>query len=80
MIWLMQVLCNIQVFAKAMPTLFVSHFEDFFVSSTDPYQVKALKLDILSLIATHSSISPIFNEFQVHFLIIILPICTIFRT
>ncbi|XP_009624439.1 AP3-complex subunit beta-A [Nicotiana tomentosiformis] len=58
------VLCNIQVFAKAMPTLFVSHFEDFFVSSTDPYQVKALKLDILSLIATHSSISPIFNEFQ----------------
>ncbi|XP_009798611.1 AP3-complex subunit beta-A [Nicotiana tabacum] len=58
------VLCNIQVFAKAMPTLFVSHFEDFFVSSTDPYQVKALKLDILSLIATHSSISPILNEFQ----------------
>ncbi|XP_016575524.1 AP3-complex subunit beta-A isoform X2 [Capsicum annuum] len=58
------VLCNIQVFAKAMPTLFVSHFEDFFVSSTDPYQVKALKLDILSLIATDSSISPIFNEFQ----------------
>ncbi|XP_055829161.1 AP3-complex subunit beta-A isoform X2 [Solanum dulcamara] len=59
-----EVLCNIQVFAKAMPTLFVSHFEDFFVSSTDPYQVKALKLDILSLIATDSSISPIFNEFQ----------------
>ncbi|XP_015079431.1 AP3-complex subunit beta-A isoform X2 [Solanum pennellii] len=58
------VLCNIQVFAKAMPTLFVSHFEDFFVSSTDPYPVKALKLDILSLIATDSSISPIFNEFQ----------------
>ncbi|KAJ8558545.1 hypothetical protein K7X08_034074 [Anisodus acutangulus] len=58
------VLCNIQVFAKAMPTLFISHFEDFFVSSTDPYQVKALKLDILSLIATDSSISPIFNEFQ----------------
>ncbi|KAL3334301.1 hypothetical protein AABB24_030835 [Solanum stoloniferum] len=58
------VLCNIQVFAKAMPTLFVSHFEDFFVSSIDPYPVKALKLDILSLIATDSSISPIFNEFQ----------------
>ncbi|MCD9644439.1 hypothetical protein HAX54_032653 [Datura stramonium] len=58
------VLCNIQVFAKAMPTLFVSHFEDFFVSSTDPYQVKALKLDILSLIATDSSISPILKEFQ----------------
>ncbi|KAL3365466.1 hypothetical protein AABB24_010546 [Solanum stoloniferum] len=58
------VLCNIQVFAKAMPTLFVSHFEDFFVSSIDPYPMKALKLDILSLIATDSSISPIFNEFQ----------------
>lgn len=58
------VLCNIQVFAKAMPALFVSHYEDFFVSSTDPYQVKALKLDILSFIATDSSISPIFKEFQ----------------
>ncbi|KAL2541700.1 AP3-complex subunit beta-A [Abeliophyllum distichum] len=58
------VLCNIQVFAKAMPSLFVPHFEDFFVSSLDSYQVKALKLEILSSIATCSSISAIFLEFQ----------------
>nr|GMC63720.1 AP3-complex subunit beta-A [Ipomoea batatas] len=58
------VLCNIQVFAKAMPSLFVSHFEDFFISATDSYQIKALKLEILSLIATESSILPIFQEFQ----------------
>ncbi|MCL7023943.1 hypothetical protein MKW94_008150 [Papaver nudicaule] len=58
------VLCNIQVFAKAMPSLFTSHFEDFFVCSFDSYQIKALKLDILSIIATDASIPFIFQEFQ----------------
>ncbi|KAK2999987.1 hypothetical protein RJ639_024452 [Escallonia herrerae] len=61
---LMQVLCNIQVFAKVMPSLFAPHFEDFFISSSDTYQIKALKLEILSSIATDSSISAIFQEFQ----------------
>lgn len=58
------VLCNIQVFAKAMPFLFAPHFEDFFISSSDSYQIKALKLEILSSIAMDSSISSIFQEFQ----------------
>ncbi|PWA82305.1 AP-3 complex subunit beta [Artemisia annua] len=58
------VLCNIQVFAKVMPSLFASNFEDFFISSSDAYQVKALKLEILSFIATDVSISVIFQEFQ----------------
>ncbi|TYH76304.1 hypothetical protein ES332_D04G075300v1 [Gossypium tomentosum] len=58
------VLCNIQVFAKAMPSLFAPYHEDFFVYSSDSYQVKALKLEILSSIATDSSISSIFKEFQ----------------
>ncbi|CAK7325702.1 unnamed protein product [Dovyalis caffra] len=58
------VLCNIQVFARAMPSLFSSHFEDFFVVSSDSYQIKALKLEILCSIATDSSISSIFKEFQ----------------
>ncbi|KAL8102948.1 AP3-complex subunit beta-A isoform X2 [Apium graveolens] len=58
------VLCNIQVFAKAMPSLFVSYSEDFFICSSDTYQIKALKLEILSNIATESSISVIFQEFQ----------------
>ncbi|XP_022139028.1 AP3-complex subunit beta-A isoform X1 [Momordica charantia] len=57
-------LCNIQVFAKAMPSLFAPRYEDFFICSSDSYQVKALKLEILSYIATDSSILPIFNEFQ----------------
>lgn len=61
-----QVLCNVQVFARAMPSLFAPHFEDFFICSSDSYQIKALKLDILSSIATDSSISFIFKEFQVH--------------
>lgn len=58
------VLCNIQVFCKAMPSLFAPHFEDFYISSSDFYQIKALKLEILSSIATDSSISCIFQEFQ----------------
>ncbi|KAJ6717904.1 AP-3 COMPLEX SUBUNIT BETA [Salix purpurea] len=58
------VLCNIQVFAKAMPSLFSPYFEDFFVVSSDSYQIKALKLEIICSIATDSSISSIFKEFQ----------------
>ncbi|KAK7300719.1 hypothetical protein RJT34_11568 [Clitoria ternatea] len=58
------VMCNIQVFAKAMPFLFAPHYEDFFICSSDSYQIKALKLDILSSIATDSSISFILKEFQ----------------
>ena len=62
---LLQVLCNIQVFAKAMPSLFSPYFEDFYISSSDSYQIKGLKLEILSSIATDLSISFIFQEFQV---------------
>ncbi|KAF6148068.1 hypothetical protein GIB67_024243 [Kingdonia uniflora] len=58
------VLCNIQVFAKAVPSLFAPHFEDFFISSSDSYPIKSLNLDILSTIATDSSIPSIFQEFQ----------------
>ncbi|GMI90298.1 beta-subunit of adaptor protein complex 3, protein affected trafficking 2, WEAK ACID TOLERANT 1 [Hibiscus trionum] len=58
------VLCNIQVFAKAMPSLFAPYYEDFFICSSESYQVKALKLEILSSVATDLSISSIFKEFQ----------------
>ncbi|KAH6827929.1 protein affected trafficking 2 [Perilla frutescens var. hirtella] len=58
------VLCNIQVFAKAMPSLFSPYYEDFFISSLDSYRTKTLKLEILSTIATQSSIASIFLEFQ----------------
>lgn len=58
------VLCNIQVFAKAMPSLFAPHYQDFFICSSDSYQIKALKLEILSSIATDSSVPLILKEFQ----------------
>ncbi|TQD85157.1 hypothetical protein C1H46_029245 [Malus baccata] len=58
------VLCNIQVLAKAIPSLFSPYFEDFFICSSDSYQIKALKLDMLAYIATDSSISFILKEFQ----------------
>lgn len=50
-----------------MPSLFADYFEDFFISASETYQIKALKLEILSLIATDSSISCIFQEFEVIF-------------
>ncbi|KAJ1695433.1 hypothetical protein LUZ63_012131 [Rhynchospora breviuscula] len=58
------VLCNILAFAKAAPLLFDSFYEDFFISSSDSYQIKTIKLEILSTIATKSSVPFIFEEFQ----------------
>ncbi|XP_020086845.1 AP3-complex subunit beta-A [Ananas comosus] len=57
-------LCNIIVFAKTAPSLFAPYYEDFFISSSDPYQIKTLKLEILSTIATESSLPVILEEFQ----------------
>ncbi|URE48097.1 AP3-complex subunit [Musa troglodytarum] len=58
------ILCNILVFAKAAPSLFSLNYEDFFVFSSDSYQIKVLKLEILSTIATESSLPIILEEFQ----------------
>lgn len=48
-----------------MPSLFAPHFEDFYICSSDSYQIKALKLEILASIVTDSSIMSILKEFQV---------------
>ncbi|GAB4831805.1 hypothetical protein Ancab_005820 [Ancistrocladus abbreviatus] len=58
------VLCNIQVFAKAIPSIFATYYEDFFITTSETYHIKALKLDILASIATDLSIPYIFQEFQ----------------
>ncbi|XP_042468594.1 AP3-complex subunit beta-A-like isoform X1 [Zingiber officinale] len=58
------ILCNLLVFAKAVPPFFSQYYEDFFVCSYDTYQIRALKLEILSIIATESSIPIILQEFQ----------------
>jgi hypothetical protein len=63
---LLQMLGNILVFAKTMPSLFAPFYEDFFINASDPYQTKALKLEILTTIATEPSIPAIFEEFQVN--------------
>jgi len=64
-ILLLQMLGNILVFAKTMPSLFAPFYEDFFVNASDPHQTRALKLEILTIIATEPSIPAIFEEFQV---------------
>ncbi|KAJ1287279.1 hypothetical protein BS78_03G419300 [Paspalum vaginatum] len=55
---------NILVFAKTMPSLFAPFYEDFFINASDPYHTRALKLEILTTIATELSIPAIFEEFQ----------------
>ncbi|TVU37043.1 hypothetical protein EJB05_19010 [Eragrostis curvula] len=55
---------NILVFAKRMPSLFAPFYEDFFINASDPYLTRALKLEILTTIATEPSIPAIFEEFQ----------------
>ncbi|KAK3166627.1 hypothetical protein QOZ80_1AG0048270 [Eleusine coracana subsp. coracana] len=55
---------NILVFAKRMPSLFAPFYDDFFINASDPYLTRALKLEILTSIATEQSIPAIFEEFQ----------------
>ncbi|CAI9297763.1 unnamed protein product [Lactuca saligna] len=47
-----------------MPSIFSPNFEDLFINTSYAYQVKSLKLEILSSIATNESISIIFQELQ----------------
>ncbi|CAL9127033.1 unnamed protein product [Musa acuminata var. zebrina] len=58
------ILCNTLVFAKAAPQIFLPYYEEFFVCSSDSYQTRALKLEILSTIATESSVPIILEEFE----------------
>lgn len=60
------VLANIVTFALQIPSLFASYFEEFFVRSCDTDPIRALKLDVLTTIATESSIQTILNEFQAY--------------
>jgi AP-3 complex subunit beta len=64
-VFVLQVLANIATFALQAPSLFASYFEEFFVRSCDADPIRALKLDILTTIATESSIHAILQEFQV---------------
>lgn len=59
-------LANIASFASAMPSLFENHYMEFFIRSMDTDPIRALKLDILTTIATEASIHAILQEFQVH--------------
>ncbi|KAH9327723.1 hypothetical protein KI387_007901, partial [Taxus chinensis] len=58
------VLANLATFVGEMPSLFEPYFEDFFIRSSDTYHMRAIKLEILSVIATGSSINTILQEFQ----------------
>ncbi|GLJ04692.1 hypothetical protein SUGI_0001410 [Cryptomeria japonica] len=58
------VLANLATFVGEMPSLFEQNFEDFFIRSSDTYHMRAIKLEILSIVATESSIHTILQELQ----------------
>lgn len=60
------VLCNIATMAKERAELFVPYVKDFYVFSTDPLFVKQVKLEILSLLATESTVHAILKELRTY--------------
>ncbi|BBN13883.1 AP-3 complex subunit beta [Marchantia polymorpha subsp. ruderalis] len=60
------VLANLSTFVKLAPSMFQAHYEDFFITSADSEQIRVLKLDILCLLATETSIKYILQEFQAY--------------
>ncbi|KAH7294225.1 hypothetical protein KP509_28G061600 [Ceratopteris richardii] len=60
------VLANLLTLAKEKPSLFEEYYGDFFVCSSDNYHVRAMKLEILAVIARESSISAILQELQAY--------------
>ncbi|KAG6550527.1 hypothetical protein Mapa_007896 [Marchantia paleacea] len=59
-------LANLSTFVKMAPSMFEAHYEDFFITSADSEQIRVLKLDILCLLATETSIKYILQEFQAY--------------
>jgi AP-3 complex subunit beta len=57
------VLTNIASLAMERPEMFSPHLSDFFVRSSDPSFSRALKLEILTCLATESTIARILREF-----------------
>lgn len=60
------VMANLLTFVQAKSYLFEDFYEDFFVRSSDTHQIRAMKLDVLALIATESSITAILQELQAY--------------
>ena len=59
------VLSNIATMAKERPTMFTDSLKEFYVFSTDPHFIRVLKLEILSLLATETTVHQILKEFRV---------------
>lgn len=57
-------MANLVTLVKMKPSLFEDYYDEFFVRSSDTHQVGAMKLEILALIATKSSITAILQELQ----------------
>uniref|UniRef100_A0A8C5WBJ0 AP-3 complex subunit beta n=1 Tax=Leptobrachium leishanense TaxID=445787 RepID=A0A8C5WBJ0_9ANUR len=60
------VLQNIATMSLQRKGLFEPYLKSFYVRSTDPTMIKILKLEILTSLATESSISTLLREFQTY--------------
>ena len=60
------VLTNITTMSAKYRKLFEQHMKSFFVNASDPTNVRLLKLEILTNIATETNISVLLREFQTY--------------
>ena len=60
------VLTNITTMSARHRNLFDQHMKSFFVNASDPTQIRLLKLEILTNIATESNIGVLLREFQTY--------------
>lgn len=60
------VLANIATMAAARPAMFAPFTKEFFIRSTDPQYVRALKLEVLTILASDTNVSLILREFKTH--------------
>lgn len=58
------ILSNIATMASTRPGMFSPYVKSFFVSGRDPFYLRKLKLEVMTLVANDSNVHPILKEFQ----------------
>lgn len=60
------VLCHIKLLAQREPKVFASNMKDFYCRHTETTYIKAIKMEIMTLIATEQTASDAVSEFNVY--------------
>ena len=57
--------CLSPLFSRPLQGMFSPYVKSFFVSGRDPFYLRKLKLEVMTLVANDSNVHPILKEFQV---------------